>query len=123
MTEFIFNAPKCLVDAEKVLKEMDKNGINYLDNEEAINAMKIILKKPLMVYEARWNWLAENKNELWLFEISTEDIDYMIADIVRIFDKKSNCVWEFIADYWPVKRRLKNKMKRHGIPTDLICYG
>lgn len=54
MTEFVFNAHKCLVEAEKILDDIDKRGENYfdyLDNEEVMNAMRIFCKKPMMKEE------------------------------------------------------------------------
>ena len=54
ITEFVFNAPKCLVEAEKILDDIDKRGENYfdyLDNEEVMNAMRIFCKKPMMKEE------------------------------------------------------------------------
>lgn len=123
MTDFIFKTPKCFTNAEKIIDKMNNIGDCLWDRPEYTEAALLLMRKNDAKDEARWRWLAENQKELWYFEVMTKDIGYAFADVVTIFDKKGSIVWEFICDCWNAKKYLKRKMKRFGIPTDLISYG
>lgn len=122
MTEFVFNTPKSFIEAEKVIDKMNEKGDGLWDRPEYGKAAVLLMKKPYAEEEARWRWLAENKDELSSFAITTTDIGYIFADVVYVIDKNHTTVFKFTCDCWEARKYLKRKMKRFGISTDLICY-
>lgn len=117
MTEFVFTEPKCFVEAEKVI---DTFGVD-IDNKEVTNAMLVLLRKGYAINEAKWRWLADNKDEISLITLETEDIGYAIADVLRFYSKGA-CVHKEVFGFGGMrtKRRVRNRLKRFGIPLDLF---
>lgn len=120
MTEFKFEKPKILKEAEEYFKDKDVTDfINMSPYEEKLFITS--LNKFEMLREARWKWLAENK----------EDIDFILLDTIdtgiawenrALFISGSEVVYEEyfgLGDRRDVKR-FKNKLKRFGIPIDLV---
>lgn len=117
MEKFIFEEPKCFVEAKKKKEEALEKAWHC---EECRKILLLILREPNAIFEARWRWLARNKDEISLISVNTEDAGYEITDVVRVYDREYNCVWEFDGG-WKAKKYVRRKMKRFGIPEELLC--
>lgn len=117
MEKFIFEEPKCFIEAKKREREINDESCC---SEELVKLLLLIFREPDAVFEARWRWLARNKDEISFISVNTEDVGYEITDVVRVYDREYNCVWEFNGG-WKAKKYVRRKMKRFGIPEELLC--
>lgn len=119
MTDFKFIPPKILVEADNWLKTAKTDDWMKPENTKFVLAL---VHSRDMKLEQRWNWLRENKDEIWTIELETEDTGIAFEDkAIFRFNGTSEIYEEYISlgNKRDIKK-FKNKCKRFGIPTDLI---
>ena len=119
MTEFNFVPPKILVEAKEWYERA--NLIDFM-NPEIKEKLLALMNFYHMELEQRWNWLRENKDEIWSIDLETVDTGVAFEDKATFYFKNTSKVYEEyigMGDRRDIKR-FKNKCKRFGIPTDLI---
>ena len=119
MIEFKFIPSKILVEADNWLKTAKTDDWMKPENTKFVLAL---VHSRDMKLEQRWEWLKENKDEIWTIELETEDTGIAFEDKATFYFKNTSEVYEQyfgMGDRRDVKR-FKNKCKRFGIPTDLI---
>ena len=119
MTDFKFIPPKILVEADNWLKTAKTDDWMKPENTKFVLAL---VHSRDMKLEQRWNWLRENKNEIWSIDLETVDAGVAFENKATFYFKNTSEVYEVyigMGDRRDVKR-FKNKCKKFGIPTDLI---